>query len=325
MAKPVNSPWTRRRFCKTAAFGLATTATLGTSSSATARTTAATGRPTLGFSLYGMKDLPLDHALRYCAEVGYDDVELSLMPDFPADPDVLSAARRREVRDLLRSCGLGLPALMDNLRPVAADEVHRANLERIAKIAQLAHDLSPDRLPVFETVLGGKPAEWPQFREPLVERLGQWAEVARKHDLVVAVKAHVSNALHTPDDAAWLIDEVGSPHVRLTFDYSHFQAQGLPLDATLAKLIDRAVFVHVKDVDPATQGGVKFLLPGQGTTDYVDYFRRLAGFGYNGSVTVEVSSMLFKQPGYDPRVAANQCYQTLAAAWNDAGLPKRNQ
>jgi len=317
--------WTRRRFCKTTLLGLATATATTSSSAESAADPAAGGRPTLGFSLYGMKSLPLDVAIRYCAEVGYDDVELSLMSDFHADPDVLSAARRLEVRDLLQSSGLGLPAVMDNLRPVVADEAHRANLERIAKIAELAHDLSPDRPPVFETVLGGKPDEWAKLRDPLVERLRQWAETARKHDLIIAVKAHVSNALHTPDDAVWLLDAVDSPHVRLAYDYSHFQAQGLALDASLAKLIDRAVFIHVKDVDPAAQGAVVFMLPGQGTTDYVDYFRRLVDFGYNGSVTVEVSSRVFTQPGYDPRAAAKQCYQSLAAAWEKAGLPKRNQ
>jgi inosose dehydratase len=321
----MTSPCTRRRFCKTALFGVAATAGVARSSLDSARAAATTGKPTLGFSLYGMKSLPLDDAIRFCAEVGYDDVELSLMPDFPADPDVLSASRRREVRDLLKSSGLALPAVMDNLRPVVSDDAHRANLERIAKIAELAHDLSPERSPVFETVLGGKPDEWSKFREPLVERLRQWAEAAKKHDLVIAVKAHVSNALHTPDDAAWLIEAIDSPHVRLAYDYSHFQAQGLPLDATLAKLIGHTVFIHVKDVDPAAKGGVKFMLPGQGNTDYVDYFRRLAEFGYNGSVTVEVSSMLFKQPGYDPRTTAKQCYQTLAAAYEKAGLPKRRK
>lgn len=315
--------WTRRRFCKTTLAGVATTIATAARVTDSALAAPAPGRPTLGFSLYGMKTVPLDEALRFCAEVGYDDVELSLMPEFHADPDALSTARRREVRDLLMSCGLGLPAVMDNLRPVVSDEVHRANLERIAKIAELGHDLSPDRMPVFETVIGGKPGDWPKLREPMVERLRQWAETARKHDLVIAVKAHVSNALRTPEDAAWLIDAVDSPHLRVAFDYSHFQAQGLSLEATLPKLIDRTVFIHVKDVDPTAKEGVVFMLPGQGLTDYVDYFHRLVDFGYNGSVTVEVSSRVFTQPGYDPRAAAKQCYQSLASAWDQAGLPKR--
>lgn len=279
-------------------------------------------RPTLGFSLYGMKSLSLDEAIRTCAEIGYDDVEPALMPSFSADPATLSKERRAELRKLLDSLGVAVPALMENLPAVVADEAHRKNLDRLAQAAELAHDLAPHRPPLVETVLGGKPADWEKLREPMVERLRDWADTATRHELVIAVKPHMSNALHTPADALWLVEAVGSPNIRLAYDYSHYEAQDLPLDATLTELIGRTIFIHVKDGE-RRDGKTRFLLPGEGHVDYVAYFRRLGELKYAGSVTVEVSGMIHQQAGYDPVAAAKQCYQHLASAWDKSGLPKR--
>ena len=270
----------------------------------------------LGFSLYGMNGLPLAEALQACADIGYRDVEPALMPGFSAEPATLSAAARGELRNRLAGLNLAVPAVMENLRPVVPDDAaHQANLEALKRAAELLHDLSPRRPAIVETVLGGKPNEWPTLRGALVERLGAWAEVGRRHDLVVAAKAHVSNALHTPDDAAWLVEQVASPHLRLAFDYSHFQLQGFPLTESLEKLLRYTVFIHVKDARGTAQN-VEFLLPGQGTVDYDQYFRLLRRRGYAGSVTVEVSAMLHKRPDYDPRAAARSSYAALKTAFD---------
>jgi alpha-D-ribose 1-methylphosphonate 5-triphosphate synthase subunit PhnL len=59
--------------------------------------------PSLGFSLYGMKSLPLDVALRTCAGIGYSHVELALNAGYPTEPKVFSNAARKAAVDLLES------------------------------------------------------------------------------------------------------------------------------------------------------------------------------------------------------------------------------
>ena len=46
----------------------------------------AAARVTFGFSLYGMRTLSVDAGLEACAKIGYDAVELALMPGWPAEP-----------------------------------------------------------------------------------------------------------------------------------------------------------------------------------------------------------------------------------------------
>src|SRR5262245_34184199 len=114
----------------------------------------------LGFSLYGMKSLPLEKAIETCREIGYDSVELPLMPGWPADPEKLGISARKELKGALEKSGLRLSALMENLPLLGDDKLHAANLQRLKLAAALAQELVPDNPPLIETVLGGKPAEW---------------------------------------------------------------------------------------------------------------------------------------------------------------------
>lgn len=274
-----------------------------------------------GFSLYGMKSLPLAEALKTCAGIGYDNVEFALMSGYATEPKQLSAAARHELRGQLSALGLKLSALMDNLSLVVDDAAQGVNLDRIKAAAELAHTLSPAAPPVLETVCGGNPAKWDEVKERMAERLRAWAEAAAAQKLVVAVKPHVGGALHTPEGALWLARQVPSPWIKLVFDQSHYALRGLKLADTLPALIGQSVFIHVKD-GAGDAAKFQFLLPGEGKTDYVDYFTRLKAADYRGAVVVEVSGQIFNRPGYDPIAVAKQCYANLAPAFAKAGLAR---
>jgi len=274
---------------------------------------------TLGFSLYGMKTLAIDEALRTCAEIGYRDVEPALLAGYDTEPKRVSAARRKEIRSLADGLGLRIPCLMENIRPAVDDKAQAENFEKIARAAELAHAWKPaDPAPaIIETVLGGKPDEWSKFRAPLLDGLAKWADAAKKHDLVIAIKAHVSGAMHTPDDTLGVVRELNSPHIKAAYDFSHFERQGMDLEKSLRTLAPETVFVHVKD-NRLAAGKFDFVLPGEGDIDYVRYFRILKELKYAGSVTVEVSSAVHQKPGYDPKAAAQKSFQSMHAAYVEA-------
>ena len=159
--------------------------------------------------------------------------------------------------------------------------------------------------PLIETVVGGQPAEWPALRAPFLERLREWARMAERYKVPVAIKAHIGSALHLPEDAAGLCAEIGSRYLRLNYDYSHFQLQGLDLETTLRAALPYAAMIHIKDsvgVPPKH----RFVLPGEGRIDYAAYTALLRRMAYRGPVVVEVSTHVLQQPGFDPEAAARK-------------------
>lgn len=287
-----------------------------------ARAAAAARTIGLGFSLYGTKSLSLSAALAAIAAAGYDCVELPVMPDWPADSATFAPPARAEFRDQLAQHKLRLSALMENVPALGSEDQHRAHLERLRRAAQLVRDIAPDAPPPIETILGGKAGEFDSVKDRLVERLQDYAKATAPAGVTLAVKAHISNATQRPEQLVWLLDQVASPYLKAAYDYSHFELQGLSLADSADRLLPQAVFIHVKDTEHA-EGKRSFLLPGEGTTDYVALFRRVAASPYRGDVVVEVSSQLSNRPAYDPLAAISKCYNHLAPAFEKAGLKRR--
>jgi len=269
-----------------------------------------------------MRSLALDAALTACAKIGYDAVELPVMPDWPADPARLNKEQRRQLRTRLADLNLALPALMENL-PLNVDEkTHRLQLSRARAAAELGRDLAPKARPLIETILGGRPGEWDTLRKQFAQRLANLAEIMAATETILAIKPHRGQALNLPEHALWLLEQVKSPWIKLAYDYSHFQFRKLTVAETLKTMLPHTRFVHVKDVREE-KGRTEFLLPGDGSIDYVELFRRLREGNYRGCVCVEVSGQLHQQKDYDPLAAARRSYQNLAPAFAKAGLPRR--
>jgi sugar phosphate isomerase/epimerase len=271
------------------------------------------GRPSLGFSLYGMKTIPLDVALETCAEIGYSHVEFSLNPGYATEPSVFNSESRLATATQLCELELELPCLMVLMSLTADDKTHASNLELIATAGQLARDLVADRPPILETVLGGNPAKWQEQKAGMIDQLHDWAAAAEKAKTVIALKAHVGSAVNSPDRLLTLVDEVKSPALQLAYDYSHFELQGIDMAESMKLLLPRTQFIHVKD-SQGDAGKFKFLLPGEGRTDYVKYFSLLKQHGYVGPVCVEVSGQVSSAPDYNPIAAAKQCHVALSNA-----------
>jgi sugar phosphate isomerase/epimerase len=268
-----------------------------------------------------MRSLKMVEALSLCRQIGYDCVELPVMEQWPADSASFGTEQRKEFRKSLDGSGLRLSALMENLPLLSDDTQQAAYLDRLKRGLELARELVPQQPPLVETILGSKPTEWDAVKDRAVERLRVWAEAAAEAKVMVAIKAHVGGALHRAADAAWLVRQIDSPWLKAAFDFSHFQLRGVSLAETAMALLPHSIFIHVKD-GRGTAEKPEFLLPGEGTIDYVDLLRQAARQNYRGDVVVEVSGQIHSRAGYDPAAAARKCYLALAPAWEKADIER---
>ncbi len=307
---------TRRHFLQLTGAAVVAASTAGLLRAATAVPAANKPRP-LGFSLYGMKTVPVLAAIDHLARIGYRHAEFCLLPGYATEPSAFSAESPRAVRERLQATGLAAGAVMLNLNLLGDPKVHAANLEKIKAAAEVAHQLDDKNPPVIETVMGGKPEAWESIKNELVARLRMWVETAAAAGVTLCVKAHADNAVNSPERHVWLLQQVNHPNLAANYDYSHFQYEGYDLETSLRQLRPYMRLIAMKDV-VVGQKPARFLLVGEGQIDYPNYFRLLDDLDYRGPAMVEVSSQLFNKPGYDPVKTAEKTFAVLSAA-----LPKK--
>jgi sugar phosphate isomerase/epimerase len=265
----------------------------------------------LGFSLYGMKALPVAVAIATCARIGYRNVELSLIPGFETEPAALTAAKQAEVSEALGGAGLTASALLTKLDLSASEDAYLAQVEDLQRGAAFARALHPAQPPPVQTTLGGADAAWATQQGSFVQRLRHCAEAVAAAGGTLAVKAHALQAVNSPERLRWLLDGAAHPALAVAFDHAHFSLLDIPMERSISLLSGHIRYVHVKDA-ARSANGPRFLLPGTGQTDFHKLFRLLVRSGYRGAVVAEVSQQLWSAPGYDPVAAARACYEALA-------------
>lgn len=275
----------------------------------------------LGFSTYGMKSLRTDAAIGHVQRIGFDSIEITVTPEWDAAPANMPSARRKSIQKQIADSGLVLTSLMEHIVPSEKTTEHMAQMARLKSVFELAGDLAGNQRPLVQTVLGG--GEWEAKKQLLKDRVGEWSDLAKQYNRVLAIKPHRGGAMSRPEEAVWLIQQLGKPdHLRIVYDYSHYAFRDMTLDATIATALPYLGHVAVKD--PVKEAGrVRFQLPGEaGTVDYPALLKQLHTAGYQGDISCEVSGMVWSKPDYDPLAAAEYCHAKMAQAFEAAGLSR---
>ena len=96
----------------------------------------------LSYSTWGMPKIPIDVAVAHCAKLGFDGLELTVIPNWSTDAATLSPAERRRIRELYDQHDLALCGLTGNTPLLATDPAeHGANLARFRSYLDLAAEL----------------------------------------------------------------------------------------------------------------------------------------------------------------------------------------
>lgn len=277
----------------------------------------------LSYSTWGMPNVPIDAAIAHCAAVGFDGLELTVIPGWATDGATLDAAERQRIRRLYDDHHLALCGMSGNTPLLAANpEAHAGNMARFLGYLNLAAELQlPGEQLTVSTTSGGKPEDWDAVKGMLVEHVGELADHAQRVGAIVGMEPHVGAAMHHPEQVLWLLKQVNSPALGIHFDISHFNVQGMDMETVIAQLAPCSTHTHVKD-ERGLAPNHEFLIPGEGTMDYARYLRAMDHAGYRGHIVVEISLMVQRRPDYDALAAATRSYRVLARAFAEAGIPR---
>ena len=277
----------------------------------------------LGYSTWGMPTVPIDTAITHVSGLGFDGLELTIIPRFTTELSTLDSAERKLIATLLKQHNLALPAIAAHSSLLDTDpDAHAKNMWRLKGGVDLAIDLAQgDEIAAVNTTPGGKPEDWDTNKEFLVERVGELVEYGASRGVTIAMEPHIGAIIDTPEKVLELLELVNSPYLKVNFDISHFDIVGIPTEETVSALAPVSIHTHVKD-QKGLAPDFEFLIPGEGPFDYVEYLKLMEAHGYDGFITAEVSFMVQARENYDPLAAATLSYQTLSKAFEEAGIDR---
>lgn len=278
----------------------------------------------LGFSTWAMPTLPIDPVIAHVAKVGFDAIEICVLPHCSTALDKLDAAERQRIARLLRDHKLKLSAVNAYVDLMEPDETKFAdNAAYVQRAVDLAAEWIQDgRQPVVVSGFGGRQGELATRQGQLVERISKLGDYAQTRGVVLALEHHVGNAVETPDQVVSIMQQTTSPGARINFDISHFNVVGVPIEESVDKVIPYAVHTHIKD-EAGRAPNHQYLIPGEGIFDYVRYLKAMQAHGYNGAISTEISVMVQRRPNYDALDTVTRSYEVVNRAFVDAGIERQ--
>ena len=313
----------------------------------------------IAYNTWSMATVPYTTFIPAVADIGFGAIAISVVPhyqiggrrvDNAAALDCLSADDRRRIRQAFRERGLRLPSIVGNQALTGPDlESRQLAMDYLRRAIDLCVELAPDaEVPTLNTGTGGKSGdlEDAHIRPLIVDALGELAEYARSRGVMVCVEPHVNAPVDSIERAEWLVRTVGHPALRLDFDVSHFEVQGVAMEDSVPRLARLAAAAEVKDQHCRAVGAeaaettwrvpgngdgraiapdgreleFQFLLAGEGTFDLARYLRLMQQQGFDRPIAFEASVQCQARPGYDALASAVGIYRWMADAWARAGV-----
>jgi sugar phosphate isomerase/epimerase len=199
----------------------------------------------------------------------------------------------REIRRQLAARQITLAAVDGTFNMVGADVARRGrNLRYLERLIELCEDLGT----AVVTLCTGSRDEVMWRRHPdndsgevfkdLVSTAEKAARVAEEHGVVLAFEPEANNVVDSPEKARRLIDDVGSPAVKVLMDPANIFKEGDlahmqdTLERAFSLLGKDIALAHAKDLDH--DGDAGHLGAGLGKLDYSLYLSLLQKSGFDG-------------------------------------------
>lgn len=225
-----------------------------------------------------------------CVQLSLDCAGISAMPD--EIPPELAGRIRRETS----ARGIAIGSLQGTFNMSHPDaEFRESGLRRLRVLAGLAKELSVPRIHLCSGTRD-RVSMWrrhpdndlPSAWKDMVVSMREAADIGRQSGVIVAFEPEVNNVVDSAAKARRLLDEIGSPHLKVTMDAANlFHAGELPrmneiLDEAFALVGKDVVMAHAKDLDHDGDAGHK--AAGEGKLDYDRYISLLHKYGFAGPI-----------------------------------------
>ncbi len=200
-------------------------------------------------------------------------------------------------RSVLDARNVAVAAVDGTYNMIHPDPERRArNLDHLIRLIDLAADFGTD----IVTLCSGSRDDIMWHRSPANQTTEAWqdlldqvrvaARAAERAGVVLAVEPEHNNVVDSAHRARQLMDEVGSPAVKVLMDGANIFHRG-DLDRmhdhlaeAFALIGEDVVLAHAKDLDHDGDAGGR--AAGQGLMDYQQYLSELQRCGFDGTVVL---------------------------------------
>jgi len=214
----------------------------------------------------------------------------------PEMPDRIEPALSDHIRQAMAARGIGMAAVSGTFNIIHPNPVERqAGFRRLRVLAAACERLgtsiitfctgtcNPDYLWASHPD-NGSPETWREMRQAMAEAL----QIAAAYNVTLAFEPEVSNVVDSAQKARRLLDEMQSPHLKVTIDGANLFHRGeLPrmreiLDEAFVLLGEEIVLAHAKDLSRDGEAGHE--AAGSGLLDYDHYLALLQASGFDGAI-----------------------------------------
>jgi sugar phosphate isomerase/epimerase len=237
----------------------------------------------------------LEARLDAAKSFGLGCVQMSMAcANLPEMPDEIPAELPVRMRREASARGIAIASVTGTFNMCHPDVEHRrTGLRRLRVLAEACPQMGTSAIHVCTGTRdptsmwryhpdNGLPESWRDMAGCVREA----TDIARQAQVVLAFEPEMSNVVDSARKARRLLDEIASPHLRVTIDPANlFHAGELPrmkeiLDEAFALLGKDMVLAHAKDLDRDGEAGHK--PAGQGVLDYDRYLALLRKYGFKG-------------------------------------------
>lgn len=222
-------------------------------------------------------------------------VQLSMAcAGLPEMPDSIPAGLPQQFGKETAARGMAVACLTGTFNMCHPDPEHRrTGLRRLRLLAEACAPMGTSCLHIC-TGTRDERSMWrrhpdnntPEAWRDMAACIREAADIARQTKVVLAFEPEVNNIVDSASKARRLLDEIGSPHLKVTFDPANiFHAGELP---RMSEMLDKAfeligndiVLAHAKDLDH--DGDAGHLAAGHGVLDYARYLSLLRKHRFTG-------------------------------------------